>query len=212
MMAGEATTSLGPCDVPLRVKPVGKRTLTGSSELSVFNILNIFHHWWFLSVDHLRANALSAQKAESGKIFWVKFTPQFHSHLVKCAVVLVPHPLLKVKRVMFVYLLELLNGEGPQAFFNLTKGTRIATQAQKDKKHLAWKRTHTVRWESWKATNKAAQGWSHQQCRLCGQKFAMHKAEKWHCCPISKEVSKKSGMEKGKGNADTPSWLSKPAP
>jgi hypothetical protein len=73
---------------------------------------------------------------------------QHYSHLVKCAVALVPHPLLKVKRVMFVYLLELLNGEGPQAFFDLTKGTRIATQAQKDKKHLAWKRTCAARQES----------------------------------------------------------------
>jgi hypothetical protein len=95
-------------------------------------------------VDHLRANALSAQKAESGKIFWVKFTPQFHSHLVKCAVALVPHPLLKVKKVMFVYILELLNQEGHQAF-NLAKGTRIATQAQKEKKQLAWKRTRVAR-------------------------------------------------------------------
>ena len=91
------------------------------------------------------ANIFLAQKAESGKKFWVEFTPQFHSHLVKCAVALVPHPLMKVKRVMFVYLSELLNGEGPQAFFNLTKGTRIATQAQKEKKRLAQKRTHAAR-------------------------------------------------------------------
>jgi hypothetical protein len=35
---------------------------------------------------------------------------------------------------MFMYILELLNDEGHQAFFNLTKGTRIATQAQKEKK------------------------------------------------------------------------------
>jgi hypothetical protein len=99
-------------------------------------------------VDHLRANALLAQKAKSRKIFWVKFTPQFHSHLVKCTVALVPYPLLKVKKVMFVYILELLNQEGHQAFFDLTKGTRIATQAQKEKKHLAQKRIHAVRQES----------------------------------------------------------------
>jgi hypothetical protein len=156
MVASGATTSLDPCDVPLGVKPVGKRTISGNSELSIFNILNIFHHQWFLSVDHLRANALSPQKAESGKKFWVKFAPQFHSHLVKCTVALVPHPLLKVKKVMFIYILELLNGEGPQAFFNLMKGTKIATQAQKEKKHLIWKRTHTARQESWKATKEVA--------------------------------------------------------
>jgi hypothetical protein len=90
-------------------------------------------------------NTLSAQKAKDRNVSWVKFTSQFHSHLVKCAIALVPHPIQKVKRVMFVYLLELLNDEGPCAFFNLTKGTRIATQAQKEKKHLAWKRNCTSR-------------------------------------------------------------------
>jgi hypothetical protein len=59
------------------------------------------------------ANATSAQKTKDGKIFWVEFTPQFHAHLIKCTVVLVPCPLHKVKKVMFGYILELLNGEGP---------------------------------------------------------------------------------------------------
>jgi hypothetical protein len=203
---------LSPCNIPLGAKPVGKRTIPGNSELSVFNILNIFCHHWFLSVDHLRANALSAQKAESGKIFWIKFAPQFHSHLVKCTVALVPHPLLKVKKVMFVYILELLNQEGHQAFFDLMKGTRIATQVQKEKKHLAWKRTCTARRESWKATDEAAQGQPHWQCKLCGHKFTTCKAKKQHCCPISKEVSSKTGTDKGKGNANALSWPNKPAP
>jgi hypothetical protein len=137
---------------------VGNRTIPGNSELSIFDILNIFCCHWFLSVDHLRANTLLAQKAKSRKISWVKFTPHFHSHLVKCTVVLVPHPLSKVKKVMFVFILELLNEEGHQAFFDLTKGTRIATQAQKEKKHLAQRRTRAVRQESWKAAKEAAQG------------------------------------------------------
>jgi hypothetical protein len=41
---------------------------------------------------------------------------------------------MKVKKVMFVYILELLNEEGPQAFFDLLKGQRCASQAQKEKK------------------------------------------------------------------------------
>jgi hypothetical protein len=132
---GDATPhAVDPCNVPLGVKPVGKQSLSGNAELSMFDILNIFCHWWFLSINHLKAQAFSAQKAKDRKIFWVEFTPQFHAHLVKCAVALVPHPIQKVKKVMFVYILELLNMEGHQAFFNLTKGTRIATQAHKEKK------------------------------------------------------------------------------
>jgi hypothetical protein len=121
-----------------------KRALTESTDLSVFDILNTFQHCWFLSLDHLRAQALSAQKAEDGKLFWVKFSPQFHTHLVKCTAVLVPCPLSKVKKVMFCYILELLNKEGPQAFFDLSKGQRHASQAQKEKQ-LAWKRNHALR-------------------------------------------------------------------
>jgi hypothetical protein len=116
------------------VKPVGKWSLSGNTELSVFDILNIFHCQWFLSTNHLKAQACLAQKAQDGNIFWVEFTPQFHAHLVKCTVALVPHPIQKVKKVMFMYILELLNGKGHQAIFDLTKGTRIATQAQKEKK------------------------------------------------------------------------------
>jgi hypothetical protein len=70
------------------------------------------------------------------KFFWVKFAPQFHAHLVKCTVALIPCPLYKVKKVMFRYILELLNGEGPQAFFDLTMGLWWATQAQKEKRQL----------------------------------------------------------------------------
>jgi hypothetical protein len=150
------------CNVPLGVKPVGKRSLSGNAELSVFDILNIFCQWWFLSINHLRAQALSAQKAEDRNIFWVELTPQFHAHLVKCAVALIPHPIQKVKKVMFIYILELLNSKGHQAFFDLAKGTRLATQAQRLKKQLTWKRNHTSRWEHQKATVEATQGTPHQ--------------------------------------------------
>ncbi|KAF8491847.1 hypothetical protein F5888DRAFT_1860524 [Russula emetica] len=130
-------------------KPKGgarpKKSLPGDVELSVFDILNIFRRRWFLSRPHLLANAISAQKAEDGNISWVEFTPQFHSHLVKCAVALVPHPVHKVKKVMFGYILELLNGDGHMAFFELQKGGRKANNAQKEKRCLARKRSRAAK-------------------------------------------------------------------
>jgi hypothetical protein len=83
------------------------------------------------------ANVISAQKAKDRKISWVKFTPSYHAHLVKCAVMLVPRPLQKVKKVMFAYVLETLNREAPKAFFDLTKGPSLTAKAQKEKKCLA---------------------------------------------------------------------------
>jgi hypothetical protein len=139
-LAGGADISSEYCNFPVGKKLAKKGTLTEAMELSMFDILNIFRRRWFLSVEHLRAQALSAQKANDGKIFWVEFAPQFHAHLVKCAVALVPRPISKVKKVMFCFILELLNEEGPQAFFDLTKGQRRQFQAQKEKKQLAHKR------------------------------------------------------------------------
>ena len=53
-------------------------------------------------------------------ISWVEFTPYFHTHLVKCTLALVPHgvPMGTVKRVMFVFILEVLNCEALTGFFN----------------------------------------------------------------------------------------------
>jgi hypothetical protein len=129
----------------IKAGPPKKKALPENTELSIFDILNIFHCCWFLSWDHLRAQALSAQKAKDRNLIWVEFTPQFHAHLVKCAVVLVPQPIQKVKKVMFGFILELLNKEGPQAFFDLLKGDRWASMAQKEKKHLAHKRNCALR-------------------------------------------------------------------
>jgi hypothetical protein len=88
LASGAETTPT--CYFPPGAKLAKKQALSEHMELSVFDILNIFWCCWFLSVGHLQAQALLAQKANNGKIFWVEFALQFHTHLVKCAVVLVP--------------------------------------------------------------------------------------------------------------------------
>src|SRR5579863_3279927 len=84
---------------------------SGSPEPSVFDILNIFRCRWDLNKDHLIANVLSATKDDAGQLDWVDFQPPFHTHLVRKAVSLLPPlcPVAKGKRVMFVFLLEVLN-------------------------------------------------------------------------------------------------------
>ena len=64
-----------------QVKP--STTSSGGVELSVFDILNIFHRRWFLLRSHLLTNVISAQKAEDRNISWVEFLPPYHAHLVK---------------------------------------------------------------------------------------------------------------------------------
>src|SRR5579863_5323477 len=104
----------------------------GSAEPSVFDLLNIFRRRWYLHRDHLIANILSATKDNAGRLDWVDFQPPFHTHLVRKALTLLPLlcPVAKGKRVMFVFLLEVLNEDshgspgrnpGPLAFFNVSK-------------------------------------------------------------------------------------------
>ena len=99
-----------------------------------------------------------AQQDEAGNISWVEFSPQYHAHLVKCTIALVPHPIQKVKKVMFMYILELLNREGPQSILKLAKGLRLRSQAQKAKKQLAQKRNRASRREHWKQVEEAVEG------------------------------------------------------
>jgi len=88
------------------------------SDPSVFDVLNLFRHQWFLSRDWLVSNVASAQWTDGSSIDWVEFPPTAHTHLVWCAIKLAPSvPAAKVKRVMFVYLLEVLNGDGPESSF-----------------------------------------------------------------------------------------------
>jgi predicted RNA-binding Zn-ribbon protein involved in translation (DUF1610 family) len=191
----EHILSPAPQDVPMADTPSknlkeGSRPKKPNSrdiELSVFDILNIFRRRWFLSRANLLTNVISAQKAEDGKISWVEFTPQYHSHLVKCAVALVPHPVHKVKKVMFGYILELLNGEGHMAFFELQKGGRKANNAQKEKRRLARKRSRAAKRERDREAAKVAkQPPRERQCVACGRKFNSRKTASKHKCPKSK--------------------------
>jgi hypothetical protein len=150
-----------------------------------------------------------AQKAKDRNLIWVEFTPQFHTHLVKCAVALVPQPIQKVKKVMFGYILELLNEEGPRAFFDLLKGDRWASMAQKEKKHLACKRNCTLRHDHCKLAEEATEGLPQWQCDGCGCKFASRKAAKRHQCPIAKGASRGVVVNIDKGKSTVRPTLSK---
>jgi hypothetical protein len=182
-----------PLPPPLPTQPTGRvgthKKPPVDVDLSVFNILNIFCRCWFLSRANLTANTISAQKAEDGNISWVEFTPHFHSHLVNCAVALVPHPVRKVKWVMFVYILELLNGEGNTAFFELQKGGHKANNAQKEKQRLARKRSCATKWEQDCEAAKVVKGPPRfRQCLACGHEFTSWKTASQHKCPNSKVV------------------------
>ncbi|KAH9963355.1 hypothetical protein BGW80DRAFT_1463239 [Lactifluus volemus] len=97
------------------------------------------------------------------------------------------------KKVMFGYILELLNGEGPQAFFNLSKGQRVASLALKEKRRLARKRNRASRQERRKAATEAANGKPQRSCKYCKR-------------------DDESGEASGKGKSRAAPKPNKPAP
>ncbi|KAH9971967.1 hypothetical protein BGW80DRAFT_1253038 [Lactifluus volemus] len=86
-----AEPSLEPCYFPPVKKLAKKKALSENAKLSVFDILNTFYHF--------------------------EFTPQFHTHLVKCAVTLVPCPIDKVKKSFSM-------GKAPKPFLTSQKASR----------------------------------------------------------------------------------------
>jgi len=93
---------------------------------SVFDILNLFRCHWFLSRDWLVSLVASAQWTNGSSIDWVEFLPVLHSHLMQCAIKLAPSvPAAKVKRVMFVFILKVLNGNGPVPSFFAPRRVRV---------------------------------------------------------------------------------------
>ena len=192
-------------------KPKGRvKPLSNSSselvELLVFDILNIFRRRWFLSRSHLLANVISAQKAEDGNISWVEFSSPYHAHLVKCAIALMPHPVpgvkvlthpvpvAKVKGVMFVFVLELLNQEGHLAFFELQKGGRKANNAQKEKRCLARKRSRAAKREREREAAKVDNlPLCQRTCLVCGRMFQSCKTAKRHKCAKHSKVVRNKG-------------------
>ena len=88
------------------------------ADLSVFDILNLFRCYWFLSRDWLVSLVTTAQWTDGLSIDWVEFLPMVHTHLVWYAIKLAPSvPTAKVKQVMFAFLLKVLNGDGPALSF-----------------------------------------------------------------------------------------------
>ena len=85
------------------------------TDLSSFDILNMFQAQLYLSRTCLIAEAVTAIKDNTGLLSWIEFLPWFHSHLIKVALACIGITLLTselssmVKKTLFVFILELLN-------------------------------------------------------------------------------------------------------
>ena len=82
---------------------------------SVFDVLNLFRACWFLNHKHLISLILAAVKgSDNNNITWINLLPNSHTHLLCQAKALPPpsYPLPILKRVLFTFLLEVVNSQG----------------------------------------------------------------------------------------------------
>ena len=84
--------------------------------------LKTFCACWFLDKDWLVSFIALAQRLKPDMpITWVEFVPKGYTHLVRCALKLIPPthtlPLAKVKECMFSFILEVLNSPGSSPGF-----------------------------------------------------------------------------------------------
>jgi len=97
-------------------------TQTPRSDPTYSELLNCIRHRMTVSRSHIIEHTTLALKDEAGSFSWVEFSPKFHSHLFKLAFSLLgklitPAAQKLYKKVIFVYILEILNQEGKEYFF-----------------------------------------------------------------------------------------------
>ncbi|KAH9955090.1 hypothetical protein BGW80DRAFT_1258332 [Lactifluus volemus] len=126
------------------------------------------------------ANVILAQKAKDGKIFWVEFTSQYHAHLVKCAVALVPRPLQKKHLT-----------ERPPKPFSTSQRAQASWPKPRRRRNVLQGKGTTHRGEN-----------ADEQLKK--------PLEADHNGPAKNVDSRKGGEAKGKGNSKTPTTSNKP--
>jgi hypothetical protein len=120
---------------PAPAPPAAKRSPPSAEELC----LKTFRACWFIDKDWLVSFIASAQRLKpDAPITWVEFVPKGHTHLVRCALKLVPPtralPIAKIKECMFTFILSVLNGPGPSSgFFNARKAAKPRKRTRKRK-------------------------------------------------------------------------------
>jgi len=124
--AGSTPTQPASLPAPCSVGPVPQSGVQPLDDPSVFNVLNIFRACWFLNREHLLSLVLSAVKGgANNEVTWVDLLPQAHSHLLHQAKNLAPlsYPSALLKRVMFAYLLEIVNNSWPLSVDKFVKAS-----------------------------------------------------------------------------------------
>lgn len=148
-----------------------------------------------------------AMKDAEGSLEWVEFEKVFHSHLVQRAKSVLASSdcsLTTVKKSLFVFILETLNGEGPSAFFDLEKGASSQQRLDHEKKRLQRKRSRAAKRERERHAAKVVNQVSRDQppalvvnhkrngvlCVPCGKMFASRRKLNKHKCQLAESADR----------------------
>ncbi|KAI9429927.1 hypothetical protein H4582DRAFT_1601011 [Lactarius indigo] len=179
-----------------------------SEDLSVFDLLNIARRRYFISRDKLISNITEASKDAFGVFDWVVLKKDYHSKVVAKFIWtlgdgkrLTPRSVEKVKKILFVFLLDVLNGVSAGDFFALKKSETLENRARHEIKRMARKRARAAKRERvrmGKQDSRAASGLKARKqdrktCRLCGNTFESRNKRRKHECPGQKKSAPTKG-------------------
>jgi hypothetical protein len=164
------------------------------ADLSCFELLAKVRRNLYLQAEKLRSMIIAATKDDSGSLTWVEFEPNYHSHLLVLAhraveVTLTAPAERQLRKCLFIYVLDLLNGCSGEKFFELQTGARLQNRELREKKRLARKRSRAAKREREREAKALARvvGDSPHTCGVCGRKFTSRKTLSRHTC-VTKAV------------------------
>jgi cytochrome c5 len=172
-------------------------------DLSCFELLSRLRSRLFLSRAKVVSSVTASTKDETGKISWVEFEPDYHSHLIKIALnaigsPLTPPSLKMAKKCLFVFIIDLLNGHCVDKYFELAHAVRKEQQAKTQRKRIARKRKRAAKRERDREEQKlkVLTGSTTVKCEICGRNFTSRKTIAKHACESKKVKKAKLNKEK----------------
>ncbi|KAI9431696.1 hypothetical protein H4582DRAFT_2198849 [Lactarius indigo] len=179
-----------------------------SEDLSVFDLLNIARRRYFISRDELISNITEASKDAFGLFDWVVLKKDYHSKVVSKFIWtlgdgkrLTPRSVEKIKKILFVFLLDVLNGVSVGDFFALKKGETLENRAKHEIKRMARKRARAAKRErvrmaqqdSRASNGLKARKQDRKTCHHCGNTFESRNKRRKHECPGQKKSAPNKG-------------------
>lgn len=207
MSSPNLSSGAGPSGKGPRKASPGNEASRTLEDLSVFDLLNILRRRLFFSREELTSQITEASKDAFGFFDWIVLKKDFHTKVVAKTIYVLgdgarldAQSVSRAKIVMFVFLLDIMNGVAAEDFFALKKADSLENRARHEVRRAARKRARAAKRERVRIARKDEKAakthirmgkQDRKSCNLCSQQFESRNARRKHHCPGRKSAPKK---------------------